>query len=74
MKILVVEDEPKLCTFVCAGLSQAGHICDQAADGAKGLEAALMNDYDLILLDLMLPSMNGFEVLKNLQDSEKWYQ
>lgn len=67
MKILVIEDEQKLGRFICEGLSQAGHVCDQINDGAKGLEAALVNDYDLVLLDLMLPSMNGFDVLQNLQ-------
>jgi len=71
MKILVVEDEPKLGSFVCVGLTQVGHVCDLVADGAKGLEAALVNDYDLILLDLMLPAMNGFDVLKNLHNFGK---
>ncbi|MDP9080319.1 MAG: response regulator transcription factor [Bacteroidota bacterium] len=67
MKILLIEDEIKLAGFICAGLSQAGHICDHMTDGTKGLEAAMVNSYDLILLDLMLPSLNGFEVLKNLK-------
>ncbi|SDL40162.1 response regulator [Siphonobacter aquaeclarae] len=67
MKILVVEDEQKLGGFICAGLVQAGHVCDHLTDGAKGLEAAMVNTYDLILLDLMLPSMNGFDFLDNLR-------
>ena len=67
MKILLIEDEVKLAGFICAGLSQAGYICDHMTDGTKGLEAAMVNSYDLILLDLMLPSLNGFEVLKNLK-------
>lgn len=71
MKILVIEDEIKLGSFICAGLTQSGHVCDHLTDGAKGLEAALVNDHDLLLLDLMLPSMNGFDVLKNLQSMGK---
>lgn len=67
MKILVIEDELKLGRFICSALEQAGHVCDHCADGAKGLEMALAGTYDLVLLDLMLPSMSGFDVLKNLQ-------
>ena len=66
MKILLVEDESKLAGFIADGLTHAGHICDLMADGTLGLEAAMVNGYDLILLDLMLPSMNGFDFLKNL--------
>lgn len=67
MKILLVEDEPKLAGFVTEGLKHAGHTCDHVADGSKGLETAMVGSYDLILLDLMLPTLNGFEVLKNLR-------
>jgi len=67
MKILLIEDELKLAGFIADGLRQAGHICDLVADGVKGLEVAMVGNYDLILLDLMIPSMNGFEVLKNLR-------
>ncbi|WDF56128.1 response regulator transcription factor [Mucilaginibacter sp. KACC 22063] len=71
MKILVIEDEPKLGSFICAGLTQNGHVCDHITDGASGLEALMVNSYDLVLLDLMLPGMNGFDVLKNLQSFGK---
>ena len=67
MKILLIEDEYKLAGFIADGLTQAGHTCDQVADGIKGLETAMVGKYDLILLDLMLPTLNGFEVLKNLR-------
>jgi len=67
MKILLIEDEVKLARFVMAALSEAGHTCDHFTDGSKGLEAAMVVDYDLIVLDLMLPGMNGYEVLTNLR-------
>ncbi|QEM10006.1 response regulator transcription factor [Mucilaginibacter rubeus] len=67
MKILLIEDELKLAGFITDGLKHAGHVIDHAADGSKGLETAMAGSYDLILLDLMLPAMNGFEVLKNLR-------
>jgi DNA-binding response OmpR family regulator len=67
MKILMIEDEVKLARFIMAGLSEAGHICDHFTDGPKGLEASMVIDYDLIILDLMLPGMNGFELLTNLR-------
>jgi DNA-binding response OmpR family regulator len=67
MKILLIEDEVKLARFVMAGLSEAGHACDHFPDGSKGLEAAMVIDYDLIILDVMLPGMNGYEVLTNLR-------
>src|SRR5579859_3937173 len=69
MKILVIEDEVKLGQFLCDGLAEAGHICEHYTDGAKGLEAAMTTDCDLIILDLMLPNMNGFEILSNLRKS-----
>ena len=71
MKILLIEDEMKLASFIADALKQSGHVCDYIPDGTKGLETAMVNDYDLLLLDVMLPSMNGFEVLKNLKDFKK---
>ncbi len=71
MKILLIEDEPKLGKYICAGLTQNGHVCDHITDGAAGLQTLMVNDYDLLLLDLMLPGMNGFDVLKNLQSFGK---
>src|ERR1700761_8514584 len=67
MKILLIEDEAKLGQFLCDGLAEVGHICDHYTDGSKGLEAALNSDHDLIILDLMLPDMNGYEILSSLR-------
>ena len=67
MKILVIEDEVRLAKFVKMGLEQAGYVVDLAHDGAKGMEMAAVNLYDLIVLDLMLPGQNGLEILKNMQ-------
>lgn len=68
MKILLVEDEVRLAEHVSKGLEQAGHIVDTASNGSIALEYASTTAFDLILLDLMLPGQNGFEVLKNLRD------
>ncbi len=67
MKILLIEDEVKLAGFIKMALGQSGYVVDHESDGASGLQSAMVNEYDLILLDLMLPSQNGFEVLKNLR-------
>src|SRR6201999_2170650 len=68
MKILLVEDEIKLARFVRSALEQAGHLCEHFANGSQALEAAMIGEYDLILLDLMLPSLDGFEVLRNMRN------
>ncbi len=68
MKILIIEDEIKLAQFLKKGLEQAGHIADCCNNGTIGLEMAYVNNYDLILLDLMLPGQNGYEILKNMKD------
>jgi DNA-binding response OmpR family regulator len=67
MKILVIEDEQKLAQFISKGLQQTGHMVQSCSDGSKGLEMAASESFDLILLDLMLPGTNGFDVLKNLR-------
>ncbi len=66
-KILIVEDEAQLARFVELELIHEGNNVDKAEDGRSGLDMALSNDYDLILLDVMLPGINGFEVLRRLR-------
>lgn len=66
-RILVVEDEPKIARFVELELVHEGYEVDKAADGRAGADMALANDYDLILLDVMLPQLSGLEVLRRLR-------
>lgn len=68
MKILLIEDEVKLAGFVLSALRQAGHVCDHYTNGTKGLDAAMVGEYDLVILDLMLPSLDGFDVLRNMRN------
>jgi DNA-binding response OmpR family regulator len=67
MRILLVEDESKVARFVARGLSAERFAVDTAADGKSGLELAITYHYDLIILDLMLPAMNGTDVLRQVR-------
>ncbi len=66
-RILVVEDEAKIARFVELELTHEGYEVGKAADGRSGVDAALSGDYDLILLDLLLPQLNGLEVLRRIR-------
>jgi len=68
----MVEDEDALAETVRRGLRNEGFVVDVAHDGVRGLAAALENAYDAILLDLMLPRMNGYDVLKELRQRKVW--
>ncbi len=67
MKILLIEDEVKLASFIQKGLKEDGHNCEVSHNGSSGIERAAVEDFDLILLDIMLPGQDGFEILKNLR-------
>lgn len=69
--VLVVEDEPSLLKILGETLKKEGFNVFTAKDGAEGLEIALKNHPDLILLDIVMPKMNGIEMLKNLWQ-DKW--
>jgi len=69
MKILVVEDEPKLNAGLVTGLQTRGYAVDFALDGEEGEKLARMNEYDLIVLDIMLPKRDGLEVCRSLRAS-----
>ena len=67
MKILLIEDDKSLSTFIKKGLRENGHIIDDFNDGGKGLEAAYLEEHDVILLDRMLPSIDGISIVKQLR-------
>lgn len=69
MRILVVEDEYKLADLIQTRLKKENYIVDIALDGEEGLFKALTDIYDLIILDVMLPKKDGFEILKTLKDN-----
>ena len=67
MKILIVEDEPKTGEYLRQGLREAGFVVDLAQDGLDGLHLALQGEHDLVILDVMLPGMDGWQVLQSLR-------
>ncbi|ALJ31948.1 Response regulator ArlR [Apilactobacillus kunkeei] len=69
-RILIIEDEKSLARFVELELKHEGYETQVALDGREGLEEALNNDYDVILLDLMLPKLNGMEVARRLREKK----
>jgi len=71
MRILVVEDEAKAGDYVKQGLTEAGFVTDLARDGIDGLHQALNEDYDLVILDVMLPAMDGWTVLQAIRRAGK---
>lgn len=68
MRILVIEDEPKLADYLKKGLSEQSHVVDLARDGVDGRHLALQGNYDLIILDVMLPGVDGFEILASVRE------
>lgn len=70
-KLLVVDDEDRIRRLLRMYLEKENYEIEEAADGAEALEMALNNDYNLILLDLMLPKMDGIEVARNLREEKE---
>ncbi len=70
MRILLIEDHDKTQSWVKKGLEEAGFSVDTASDGRDGLYFALEHDYQLVILDIMLPGMNGWDILKVLRTSK----
>lgn len=67
MRVLVVEDETKVGSFIKRALEEESYAVDLCEDGAQGLDMALSNSYDVIVIDLMLPSLSGLEILKRIR-------
>ncbi len=69
MRILIIEDDTDTASYIAKGLKEHGHTVDQCNDGKDGLFMALENDYDIIILDRMLPALDGLSILKTLRSS-----
>ncbi|MGA9393943.1 MAG: response regulator, partial [Azonexus sp.] len=67
MKILVVEDEPKTGDYLKQGLTEAGFVVDLARDGLDGLHLGETGEYDLAILDVMLPKLDGWRIFEGLR-------
>lgn len=70
MKILLIDDDQKLSDYIITGLREAGHVIDHAEDGRDGLFLATTESYDAIILDRMLPSLDGLTILKTLRGAD----
>ena len=70
MRILIVEDEPKTAAYAKKGLTEHGFVVDIAANGVDGRHLALSSDYDLVVLDIMLPGADGWTVLRDIREKK----
>ena len=71
MRILIVDDDAELCALLKEFFHREGYSVDCENDGKRGLEAALRGEYQLLVLDVMLPGMDGFELLRRLRQQSK---
>lgn len=69
MRILLIEDDRKTSAYVSRGFAEAGHVCDVLADGQQGLLQALQEQYDLLVVDRMLPGLDGLSIVKALRSA-----
>jgi len=71
MKILMVEDDSNISSYVKLAMEDLNYTIDIASDGITGMQMALDNDYDTVILDVMLPGMNGFDICRKIRNSVK---
>jgi two-component system copper resistance phosphate regulon response regulator CusR len=71
MKLLIVEDEPKTGDYLKQGLAEAGFVVDLVRNGPDGLHLALIETYDLLILDIMLPGLDGWNLLQTLRNAQR---
>jgi two-component system OmpR family response regulator len=72
MRVLLVEDEPKMASLLRGGLREEGLLADVAGNGCDGVWAAKENEYDAVVLDVMLPDIDGYEVCRELRSADVW--
>ena len=72
MRLLVVDDEPRMAALLKRGFGEEGYAVDVATDGANALWLGSENPYDAIILDIMLPGIDGFEVCRKLREAQRW--
>jgi two-component system OmpR family response regulator len=70
MRVLVIEDDFKTAGFITKGLQEAGYVVDHADDGQKGLDLAISESYDVMVVDRMLPSTNGVTIVQTVRDQD----
>lgn len=70
MRILVIEDETKVGSFIKRALEEESYAVDLCEDGAKGLELAFATNYDLVIVDLMVPTLPGLEIVKGIRQAK----
>ncbi|RAI00993.1 DNA-binding response regulator [Acuticoccus sediminis] len=71
MKVLIVEDDADAARYLARGLTEAGHSCDTAGNGEAGLEMALSAEYDVLIVDRMLPKRDGLSLIETLREKDK---
>ncbi len=71
LKILIIEDDPEGASYLVKGLNELGHTADHAADGQTGLQMALDGNYDILVVDRMLPKMDGLAVIEELRREDR---